>query len=123
MDIFQSFLRGYWIIGYFMIIVLGVILGFGKKIIVFRDYADLGFVFLMALLPVGLILLFRKFLAFDSNQMKIIYYSIFALELLLTYVILSRLIEITVMYSRYMAILTKYHWVLYSYLPCKLYHT
>ncbi|MCB5278869.1 MAG: hypothetical protein LHW59_05045 [Candidatus Cloacimonetes bacterium] len=43
MDTILTFLKDYWILGYFIVVVLGVILGFGKMIIVFRDYADLGY--------------------------------------------------------------------------------
>jgi len=48
----------YTLIAWILIVVLGVILGIKKKIPVFRDYNDLGLVFLMGLFPIILVYLF-----------------------------------------------------------------
>ncbi|MFZ3116363.1 MAG: hypothetical protein WA133_00265 [Syntrophales bacterium] len=48
----------YTLIAWVVIIVLGVILGIKKKIVVFRDYNDLGLVFLLGLVPIVLMYIF-----------------------------------------------------------------
>lgn len=48
----------YTLIGWLLIVIIGVVLGFKQKITVFRDYNDLGLIFLIALSPIVLSQLF-----------------------------------------------------------------
>lgn len=48
----------YTLIGWLLIVITGVVLGFKQRITVFRDYNDLGLIFLIALSPVVLFYLF-----------------------------------------------------------------
>lgn len=51
----------YTVIGWLTVIIVGVILGITQKITVFRNYNDLGLVFLTGVLPLGLVILFQGF--------------------------------------------------------------
>ena len=48
----------YTLIAWVLIVILGVILGVKQKITIFRDFNDLGLVFLMGLAPIVLFYLF-----------------------------------------------------------------
>ena len=56
----------YTLIAWILTVILGVILSFKKRITIFRDYNDLGLVFLMGLVPIVLIYLFS--LARENQQ-------------------------------------------------------
>ena len=48
----------YTLIAWIIVVVLGVIMGIKEKIVVFRDYNDLGLVFLLGLVPIVLMYIF-----------------------------------------------------------------
>ena len=50
---------GFWVA--LAILALGVVLGFTKTIVVYRDYADLAKVFMLVLAPVGILLIAMQF--------------------------------------------------------------
>jgi hypothetical protein len=54
----NRFLNVYTLIGWLIVVIIGVVLGFKQKITVFRDYNDLGLVFLIGLSPIVLTYLF-----------------------------------------------------------------
>lgn len=64
----SSIFNVYTIIAFIIIVVVGIFLGFKKKITVFRDYNDLGLVFLLGISPIIPMLLF---LFVASNQKEI----------------------------------------------------
>jgi TctA family transporter len=57
MEFFKSISIEYYIYGGIGILLLGIILGFTKTIVVYRDFADLTKVFMLVLTPIGLFIL------------------------------------------------------------------
>ena len=80
----------YTLIAWIVIVVLGVILGIKKKITIFRDYNDLGLVFLMGLVPIVLIYLFSLV---GENQKHIGTIFIIAIETALFIWIIIRTLQ------------------------------
>jgi cytochrome bd-type quinol oxidase subunit 2 len=62
----------YTLIGWIIIVVIGVILGYKKMITVFRDYNDMGLVFLLGLIPIVLMYLFQL-VAKDNQEVGFIF--------------------------------------------------
>jgi hypothetical protein len=80
----------YTLIAWIVVVVIGVIMGFKQKIIIFRDYNDLGLVFLLGLVPVVLMLLFQV-VAKDNQKIGLIF--IVVVESVLFLWILCRTIQ------------------------------
>jgi len=61
METIQPFLKeyGFWLV--IGVLALGIILGFTKTIVVYRDYADLTKVFMLVLAPVAILLVVMQF--------------------------------------------------------------
>jgi len=73
-------IQQYWIFVYLAIMVVGVILGFMKKITVYRDYTDVGFVFLLVLVPVAILILCTMLLKLESGTMIVVYWFVGVIE-------------------------------------------
>lgn len=75
MDNSSSNLLGEWFfniytgIGWLLIVVIGTILGYKDKIVVFRDYNDLGLAFLVVLMPMPL-MYFLGLFSQDHQQLS-----------------------------------------------------
>lgn len=69
LEVFQQ----YWIFVYLALVLVGVILGFMKKITVYRDYTDVGFVFLLVLIPVAILILCSMLLKLETRTMIAVY--------------------------------------------------
>lgn len=80
----------YTLIAWILIVILGVVLGIKQKITVFRNYNDLGLVFLMGLAPIVLIYLF-SFVQTDQQDIGKIF--IIAIEAVLFLWILIRTLQ------------------------------
>lgn len=72
--------NAYTLIGWLLIVITGVVLGFKQKITVFRDYNDLGLVFLIALSPV---VLFYLFSIIGGEQQRVLGWFIIIVETVL----------------------------------------
>ncbi|MDI3527081.1 MAG: hypothetical protein PWR03_1264 [Tenuifilum sp.] len=57
MEFLKSIPTEYYIYTGIAILLFGIILGFAKKIVVYRDFADLTKVFMLVLAPIGLYIL------------------------------------------------------------------
>jgi len=62
----------YTLIAWIVFVVIGVVMGFKQKIIVFRDYNDLGLAFLLGLVPVILLSIFQ-FVAQDNQKVGFVF--------------------------------------------------
>lgn len=65
------------------ILVLGIILGFFKKITVYRDFKDLGTCFLLLFLPIGIGALTLQFASANENFKSIIKWTMLSVDIIL----------------------------------------
>ncbi len=65
----------YTLIAWVVFVVIGVVMGFKQKITVFRDYNDLGLVFLLGLVPIILMYVF-SFASKDNHKIGFIFIAI-----------------------------------------------
>lgn len=73
-------IQQYWIFVYLALLLVGVILGFMKKITVYRDYTDVGFVFLLVLIPVAILILCNMLLKLEAGTMIVVYWFVGIIE-------------------------------------------
>ncbi len=73
-------IQQYWIFVYLALLLVGVILGFMKKISVYRDYTDVGFVFLLVLIPIAILILCNTILKVEAGTMKVVYWFVGFIE-------------------------------------------
>lgn len=73
-------IQQYWIIAYLALLLIGVVLGFMKKITVYRDYTDVGFVFLLVLIPAAILIICSMLLNLEAGTMIVIYWLVGIIE-------------------------------------------
>ena len=83
----DSIFNIYSLVIFIVITIIGIFLGFKQKITIFRDFNDLGLVFLIELLPIVLMYLSSLIAA---NQNKIVITSIIIVEIILFMWIIAR---------------------------------
>ncbi|TRZ50471.1 hypothetical protein D4S03_06695 [bacterium] len=94
----------YTLIIWIVIVVIGVILGFKQKIVVFRDYNDLGLVFLIALSPIVLF----QLTGFIPSQIHIaIVFAIIIEGILLGWIVIRTLKDNVNILALFVALITK----------------
>lgn len=76
----------YTLISWIIIVVIGTLMGFKQKIVVFRDYNDLGLVFLLGLVPIVLMYIFTNYPVGNQN-IVVIFISIVEAAILLWIII------------------------------------
>ena len=103
LELIKSIPHEYWLYASIGILVLGIILGFTKTIIVYRDYADLTKVFMLVLAPVGIF-----YLLGDKVDEKIIRNIFIGFEaIILLWIIVTTFIDNRNIFKTILALITK----------------
>lgn len=103
MEYFKTIPQEYYLYAGIGIIILGIILGFTRTIIVYRDYADLTKVFMLVNVPVGLFYMLGE--KIENQTLK---YIILGVEgLILVWIIISTIIDNKNIFKILLALITK----------------
>ncbi|PKN72912.1 MAG: hypothetical protein CVU50_05130 [Candidatus Cloacimonetes bacterium HGW-Cloacimonetes-3] len=78
----MTLFHDYWFLGYLALLLVGIVLGFMKKITVYRDYTDVGLVFLLALIPAAILIVCNVLLKLQDGSMTVLYYLIGFIEII-----------------------------------------
>ena len=103
MEYLKTLPNEYYIYGGIGILLLGIILGFTKTIIVYRNYADLTKVFMLVLLPVGLFSILGD--KIEDPLMKKIFFGVEGI--LLLWILVTTYIDNRNIFKALLAFITK----------------
>jgi hypothetical protein len=103
MEYLKTIPSEYYIYGSIGILLLGIILGFTRTIIVYRDFADLTKVFMLVLAPIGLFYILGD--KIDNRILKNIFFGIEGF--LLLWIIVTTFIDNRNIFKTLLALITK----------------
>jgi len=103
MEYLKTIPQEYFIYGSIGILLLGIILGFTRKITVYRDYADLTKVFMLILAPIAIFILLGN--KIEKDIVKNIFLGVEIL--LLIWIIVSTFIDNGNIFKTLLALITK----------------
>jgi hypothetical protein len=102
-DFLKNLSPEYYLYAGIGILLLGIILGFTKKIVVYRDYSDLTIVFMLVLAPMSIYQLIG-----DKIENKTVITILIGIEaLILLWVIISTFLDNRNIFKTFLALITK----------------